>query len=96
MGTHQSNLSLGQPEVIANDTSVNYPKVRPQRLHTWMNLIPVDEYEKQRPQQILFLDTFATVKKTNNASKPYIVLFEGKHEMVSIVFLHNIIFRCFH
>ncbi len=91
MGTHQTNLDLGQPEVIANDTSVNYPKVRPQRLHTWMNLIPIDEFEKERPEHILFLDTFATVKKTSNTAKPYTVLFEGKHEMVYEL-KHGIIF----
>lgn len=55
---------------------------RPQRLHTWLNLIPVSEYEKNQPQQILFLDTFVTISKDKDT---YRVLFEGDGEMTVVV-----------
>ncbi len=58
---------------------------RPQRLHTWMNLIPVAEYERDRPREILFLDTFVTVEPTGDAVAPYRVLFEGETEMTVVV-----------
>jgi len=91
MGQHQPNLASDQPEVIANDTTLSYPTIRPQRLHTWLNLIPADEFEATRPEKILFLDTFAVVEKTNNSEQPYKVLFEGKQEM-TVVLKHGVIF----
>ena len=58
---------------------------RPQRLHTWMNLIPIAEYERDRPREILFLDTFVTVEPTGDPEAPYRVLFEGRAEMTVVV-----------
>jgi nitrite reductase/ring-hydroxylating ferredoxin subunit len=59
---------------------------RPQRLHTWFNLIPVAEFEKTRPQEILFLDTFVTVEVRDGDSGPkYVVRFEGEREMRVVV-----------
>lgn len=59
---------------------------RPQRLHTWFNLIPVAEFEKTRPDKISFLDTFVTLHVRAGDDKPrYIVRFEGKHEMTVVV-----------
>jgi len=59
---------------------------RPQRLHTWFNLIPVKEFEDTRPDKILFLDSFVTVEaRHDDGETPYVVLFEGKHEMCVIV-----------
>ena len=58
---------------------------RPQRLHTWFNLIPVAEYEKRgRPERILFLDTFVTITPKTSDSQ-YDVLFEGEHPMTAVV-----------
>lgn len=55
---------------------------RPQRLHTWFNLIPVKEFEKDRPDRVLFLDSFVSVEERRDGSEtPYTVLFEGEHEM---------------
>ena len=59
---------------------------RPQRLHTWFNLIPVAEFEKTRPDEILFLDTFVTVQVRDDGDEPrYVVRFEDKHEMTVVV-----------
>jgi nitrite reductase/ring-hydroxylating ferredoxin subunit len=59
---------------------------RPQRLHTWFNLIPVAEFEKTRPDEILFLDTFVTVQVQDDRDEPrYVVRFEDKHEMTVVV-----------
>ena len=59
---------------------------RPQRLHTWFNLIPVKELEKTRPDKILFLDSFVTVEERRDGIETrYTVLFEGKHEMTVVV-----------
>jgi nitrite reductase/ring-hydroxylating ferredoxin subunit len=59
---------------------------RPQRLHTWLNLIPVEEFEKTRPGKILFLDTFVTVQVREDGDEPrYVVRFEGKLEMTVVV-----------
>ncbi|MCG8672956.1 MAG: Rieske 2Fe-2S domain-containing protein [Pseudomonadales bacterium] len=95
MNIHQSQFATNENcniKVIANDTSLDYPKIRPQRLHTWFNLIPVDEYEKNRPKKILFLDSFATVVKQSNSEEvPYKAFFEGDKEM-SVVVRHGIIF----
>lgn len=57
---------------------------RPQRLHTWLNLIPLAEYERERPDRILFLDTFVTV---DSARDTYRVLFEGRQEMTVVVYI---------
>lgn len=95
MTIHQSQLAANQQgniQVVANDTSLDYPKIRPQRLHTWLNLIPIDEYENTRPEKILFLDTFATVtKQIDNTDIPYKVFFEGNKEM-TVVVQYGIIF----
>ncbi|MCH9668395.1 MAG: Rieske 2Fe-2S domain-containing protein [Actinomycetia bacterium] len=59
---------------------------RPQRLHTWFNLIPVAEYEKTRRPRILFLDTFVTVEsRVVNGETQYEVFFEGEHPMTVVV-----------
>ena len=58
---------------------------RPQRLHTWMTLIPIAEYQQDRPREILFLDTFVTIEPTGDAEVPYRVLFEGATEMTVVV-----------
>lgn len=58
---------------------------RPQRLHTWMTLIPIAEYERDRPREILFLDTFVTVEPTGDPETPYRVLFGGRAEMTVVV-----------
>jgi nitrite reductase/ring-hydroxylating ferredoxin subunit len=55
---------------------------RPQRLHTWFNLIPVAEYEEKAPEQLLFLDSFVVVAADGD---DYKVLFEGRHEMTVVV-----------
>ena len=82
-------------DVKSSETSVPTPTnkpvhecrdPRPQRLHTWFNLIPVDELEAKRPERVLFLDSFVTVEKTADAAAgPYRVFFEGKHEMTAVV-----------
>ncbi len=69
----------GYPHPANNDT----PSPRPQRMHTWFNLIPVDEYEQKQPDQILFLDTFVTIK--TSAEEQYEVLFEGDQPMVVVI-----------
>lgn len=62
------------------------PNPRPQRLDAWFNLIPVKEFEQNRPQRILFLDSFATVEPINDGGTPaYRVLFEGTREMTVVV-----------
>ncbi len=61
------------------------PDARPQRLHTWFNLIPVAEYERERPREVLFLDTFVTVDRIPDTDAPYRVLFEGDTEMTVVV-----------
>jgi nitrite reductase/ring-hydroxylating ferredoxin subunit len=59
---------------------------RPQRLHTWFNLIPVKEFEDKKPDRVLFLDSFVTVEpRPGGGEAPYRVLFEGKHEMCVVV-----------
>lgn len=59
---------------------------RPQRLHTWFNLMPVAEYEKSRPARILFLDTFVTIEsKVVDGDTKYEVFFEGEHLMTAVV-----------
>ena len=59
---------------------------RPQRLHTWFNLIPVKELEDTRPDEVLFLDSFVTIQRRPDDGGPsYTVLFEGKHEMTVVV-----------
>lgn len=72
---------IASEQVVFGQTDLGLVNIRPQRLHTWLNLIPVDEYEKNRPEKILFLDTFAVVKPGVGGEKPYTVLFEGKEEM---------------
>lgn len=85
MTSYQSQLIAkenGMPRVIADSTRLDYPTIRPQRLHTWLNLIPVDEYEQKKPSRILFLDSYAIVRKEPyNTEKPYRVFFEGDKEM---------------
>ena len=61
------------------------PSRRPQRLHTWFNLIPVREYERCRPREVLFLDTFVTIEPTPDGTADYRVLFEGEAEMTVVV-----------
>ena len=59
---------------------------RPQRLHSWFNLIPVNEFENNKPDKILFLDSFVTIEEQRDGSESaYTVLFEGKHEMTVVV-----------
>ncbi len=59
---------------------------RPQRLHTWFNLIPIAEYEKSRPSRILFLDTFVTVESNVvDGQTRYEVFFEGERPMTAVV-----------
>ena len=59
---------------------------RPQRLHTWFNLIPVDEAEQQRPDRVLFLDSFVTLERQERGSEVhYVVRFEGLQEMTVVV-----------
>jgi nitrite reductase/ring-hydroxylating ferredoxin subunit len=59
---------------------------RPQRLHSWFNLVPIAEYEAERPARILFLDTFVTIERKDVAGETrYRVLFEGQREMTSVV-----------
>jgi phenylpropionate dioxygenase-like ring-hydroxylating dioxygenase large terminal subunit len=59
---------------------------RPQRLHTWFNLIPVKEFEDTRPDEVLFLDSFVTIQgRPDDGGPPYTVLFEGKREMTVVV-----------
>ena len=59
---------------------------RPQRLHTWFNLVPVAELEQARPSRVLFLDTFVTVEsKVVGGQARYEVLFEGEHPMTVVV-----------
>ena len=60
---------------------------RPQRLHTWFNLIPVSEYERSRPREVLFLDTFVTIEPTRAGTAPYLVRFEGDVEMTVVIAL---------
>jgi phenylpropionate dioxygenase-like ring-hydroxylating dioxygenase large terminal subunit len=75
-------------EVLAEHSTRDYPKIRPQRLHTWFNLIPVDEFEKKRPQKVLFLDTYVIVTKNiEDPNDPYIVLFEGEKVMTHVLYL---------
>jgi len=69
---------------ITPETSTR-TSARPQRLHTWLNLIPAAEYERDRPKQVLFLDTFVTIEPTGDATRPYRVRFEGDQEMVVVV-----------
>ena len=69
--------------LIAKD---NEPmSVRPQRMCTWFTLIPVEEFENDKPEQVLFLDTFVTVKR--KAEDDYEVLFEGKEPMLAKVYV---------
>jgi nitrite reductase/ring-hydroxylating ferredoxin subunit len=59
---------------------------RPQRLHTWFNLIPVKEFEDKKPDRLLFLDSFVTIEpRSDDGEAPYKVLFEGQHEMCVVV-----------
>ncbi len=59
---------------------------RPQRLHSWFNLIPVNELENNKPDKILFLDSFVTIEEQRDGTESaYTVLFEGKHEMTVVV-----------
>jgi phenylpropionate dioxygenase-like ring-hydroxylating dioxygenase large terminal subunit len=59
---------------------------RPQRLHTWFNLIPVAEFERKRPTRILFLDTFVTVEsKALDGQTHYEVFFQGERPMTVVV-----------
>jgi len=57
---------------------------RPQRLHTWFNLIPVAEQRRRGDGEVLFLDTFVTVER-GGSDEAYTVRFEGQHEMVVVV-----------
>lgn len=55
---------------------------RPQRMHSWFNLIPVAELQARRSQRVLFLDTFVTIEELRDGTESsYRVLFEGKQEM---------------
>ena len=59
---------------------------RPQRLHTWFNLIPVEELRRTQPERIAFLDTFVTVETRQSGSETaYTVLFEGVQQMTAVV-----------
>lgn len=59
---------------------------RPQRLHTWFNLMPVKELEETSPERILFLDSYVTLeRRVNDAQTEYVVLYEGTHEMTVVV-----------
>lgn len=58
---------------------------RPQRLHSWFNLIPVDQFEKEQPERVLFLDSFVTVKTAPQYRCGYQVLFEGMMPMSVVV-----------
>jgi len=73
-----------QPNVIVSDRPAN---PRPQRLHTWLNLIPVAEYEANRPLKILFLDTFVVIQGSDKPDSPYTILFEGKHRMQYVIYV---------
>ncbi len=77
----QPNLPEQNPH---NSAAVPSKRPRPQRLHTWFNLMPVAEFEKKRPEKILFLDTFVTVTPKPDKSG-YTVLFENKEPMVCVV-----------
>lgn len=81
-----SPLSRDSIQVIANDTSLDYPQVRPQRLHSWFNLIPVDELEKTRPQRILFMDSFVTVHMSAaGGQESCSIYFEDRELMTHVV-----------
>lgn len=60
---------------------------RPQRLHSWFNLIPIADYERTRPSRILFLDTFVTIESASvvDGHPGYKVYFEGRHPMTVVV-----------
>lgn len=59
---------------------------RPQRLHTWFNLIPVEELRRTRPKRVLFLDTFVTVEERQDGGEAqFVVRFEGEHAMTVVV-----------
>jgi nitrite reductase/ring-hydroxylating ferredoxin subunit len=77
--------SAGGVAIAATRPVMSHSVVRPQRLHTWFNLIPVDEYERNRPREVLFLDTFVTIEKTTGENAAYRVLFEGEREMTVVV-----------
>ena len=65
---------------------------RPQRLHSWFNLVPIAEYEAVRPARILFLDTFVTIERKDVAGETrYRVFFEGQREMTSVVEIVSIV-----
>lgn len=61
---------------------------RPQRLHSWFTLIPVQQFERQRPARVPFLDAFTKIERVADG---YRVLFEGKAEM-SVIIRHGLIF----
>lgn len=64
---------------------------RPQRLHTWFNLIPVAELERTQSEKIPFLDSFVTVDARDEREARYVVRFEGQREM-TVVVRHGIVF----
>ncbi len=84
------NHSADKPDggtAASREAGSEYINPRPQRLHTWFNLIPVEKYEDTSPHEIIFLDTFVTVdpKSDGTGETSYRVLFEGKQEMCVVV-----------
>lgn len=71
---------------VAADTRPAHKRIipRPQRIHTWFNLIPVQEFEDTRPERIAFLDSFVTVERGTEPDD-YAVLFEGERRMTVVV-----------
>ena len=80
------DLTSDQPNARESKPAHKRVNPRPQRLHSWFNLIPIAEYEKCRNPRILFLDTFVTVESTvADGETTYEVLFEGKQPMAVVV-----------
>ena len=77
------DVVVGGPGTLREDSRC--ASRRPQRLHTWMSLIPVREYELTRPPEVLFLDTFVTVERTPAEGASYLVRFEGDVPMTTVV-----------
>jgi nitrite reductase/ring-hydroxylating ferredoxin subunit len=59
---------------------------RPQRLHTWFNLIPVAEFDEARPERVSFLDSWVTIRELEAGERrDFEVLFEGRQPMCVVV-----------
>lgn len=82
LGIHLPVLRKPPPTAEAHKPAHKRVNPRPQRLHTWLNLIPVREFEETRPVEVLFLDSFVTIE---NEGASYRVLFEGEREMTVVV-----------